>query len=278
MRATAPIAALALAACAHAPSDDMPASLAAAESAFAAHSVRADMRVAFLEAFAPDGVFVRGGWIVSNDFLRGRPAPPIVLDWRPQYVEVAATGEMGLSTGPSKITSREKPDAPPSYGQFVSIWRRQGAGPWKVEVDLGIQHAGEALWQTPLEKRQLAGAAAGGEGLAQAEARFEEVTRTRGARAAYAAFGADNLRFYRTQHAPTATRTAALASAAMSDERLAWTVDRSEVARSNDFGYVRGAYAGAAEPGRTLGWYLRVWRREASGWRIAMDVANPAPK
>src|SRR5690606_3617406 len=152
-------AALALAGCAPSPPamDDPAASLAAAETAFAAHSVREDMRAAFLAAFDDDGVFVRGGWIVSNDFLRDRPAPPVVLDWRPQYVEVAASGELGLSTGPTKIASREKPDTPPGYGQYVSVWRRSAGGPWKVAADLGIAHEGPALWDAPLHVRTTTG-------------------------------------------------------------------------------------------------------------------------
>ena len=46
------------------------ASLAAAETAFAAHSVREDMRTAFLAHFTDDGVFVRDGWTHSNEFLK----------------------------------------------------------------------------------------------------------------------------------------------------------------------------------------------------------------
>src|SRR5436189_3168197 len=100
MRVRAALIALAASACAApAPRMDDTASLAAAETAFAAHSVREDMRVAFLAAFAPDGLFVRNAWVPANDWLRDRAAPPIVLDWRPQFVEVAASGEMGLSTG-----------------------------------------------------------------------------------------------------------------------------------------------------------------------------------
>src|SRR5262245_607456 len=119
------------------------------------------MRAAFLAAFAHDGVFVRNGWVVSNDWLRDRPAPPIVLDWRPQYVEVAASGDLGLSTGPWKITSKAKPETPPSHGQFVSVWRREGGGPWKVAVDLGISHPADDLWKVPLEARPRSAAASG---------------------------------------------------------------------------------------------------------------------
>ena len=274
--------ALALAACVGPPGRaplDTAASLAAAEAAFAAHSVRQDMRAAFLAAFAPDGVFVRNGWTVSNDYLRDQPAPPIVLDWRPQYVEVAASGELGLSTGPSKVTSKAKPEAPPAYGQFVSVWRREAGGPWKVAVDLGIGHPTDALWNAPLVTRQLpAPSASPGGGIAEAEARFAAEARERGLRAAYATHGADDLRFYRAGQPPTATRTAALATSAMAEEAPVFTVERMDTARSGDFGYARGAYAAAGEPGVPLGWYLRVWRREGADWRIVMDVVNDAPR
>ena len=272
---------LLLAACAYQPAAvDHTASLAAAETAFAAHSVREDMRVAFLAAFDDDGVFAREGWRVSNDFLRDRPAPQIVLDWRPQYVETSASGDLGLSTGPSKIVSKVNPGTPPTYGQFVSVWRRAAGGPWKVAVDLGIGHPGDALWSVPLVTRQLSGAApsAGDGGVAQAEALFAEEVRREGARSAYSRLGADNLRFYRPGNAPTATRAAALASPAMSDDKLLYTVERSETAQSGDFAYARGSYGSADAPAVPLGWYVRVGRREPAGWRIVMDVVNPAPK
>ena len=280
MNKPAAAAALALAACAHTPAPmDHTVSLAAAETAFAAHSVREDMRVAFLAAFDGDGVFVREGWKVSNDFLRDRPAPQIVLDWRPQYVEASASGDLGLSTGPSRITSKTDPKAAPSYGQFVSVWRREPGGAWKVAVDLGIAHAGDALWSAPLEARQLPGAAGArdGSGVLEAEARFAADARSRGLRAAYEAHGADNLRFYRPGESPRITRATALASPAMAGEAPAWTVERSETARAGDLAYARGAYAAQGAPGAALGWYLRVWRREAGQWRLAMDVVNPAP-
>ena len=269
--------ALALAACAHTPmTPEAPASLAAAETEFGRHSVREDMRVAFLAAFADDGVFVRGGWKVSNDFLRNRPAPPIVLDWHPQYVEAASSGDMGLSTGPWKITSKQDPSAAPSFGQFVSVWKREGAGPWKVSVDLGIGHPEPALWDAPLEARASPTAASAAGSLDEAEARFAAESLARGTRAAYAAAAAGDMRFYRSGQVPVKGREAALAAPRMGDERVAWIVEKSETARSGDFGYARGSYAAAASPGKTAGWYLRVWRREAAGWRIVMDVINAA--
>lgn len=268
---------LAAGACAHAPAVDHPARLAAAETAFAAHSVREDMRAAFIAAFADDGVFAPGGhWQVARDWLRERPPPPIVLDWQPRYVEVSASGDLGLSTGPWKITSKTDPAVAPAYGQFVSIWRREGDA-WKVAADLGISHPQPALWRDRLHAGTVPAASASmGGSVDGAEAQFARVMRERGARAAYEEFGAADLRLYRNAIAPEASRAAALASTAMADA-WAWTVQRSETSHAGDLGYARGLYSRADAPDKPHGNFLRAWRREANGWRIVLDVASPTP-
>ncbi|HYC38301.1 MAG TPA: DUF4440 domain-containing protein [Usitatibacter sp.] len=270
--------AVAAAACAVNPaSKEDAASLAAAETAFASHSVREDMRVAFIAAFAPDGLFVRNGWIAAARYLEARPAPPIVLDWRPQLVEVAASGELGLSTGPWRLTSKADPAAPAGYGQFVSIWRRAPAGPWKVEVDLGIAHERPILWDAPLENRGApAGARSSGGELVDAEADFQKRATAGGLAAAFEALAAADLRFYREGHSPVLDRATAIASPAARESQQRWTLEHGAVARSGDFGYSRGTYALAPAPAKTAGYFLRVWRREAPGWRVILDVVQPA--
>lgn len=273
---------LAVAACARtevrSPAMDDARSLAAAESAFAAHSAREDMRVAFLEAFAPDGVFVRAGWVNAREWLTPRTAPAIVLDWRPAYAEVAASGDLGLSTGPWKITSKTDPGAAPAYGQFVSVWKREAGGPWRVLVDLGISHPQPTYWDRPLETVAVAAdPAQPGDTIEAAERRFADEARANGPRSAYAKHGSSALRLYRNGASPMAGKQASIAWPALDEERRAWTVEKSETARSGDFGYARGAYA-AAPGAKPDGWYLRVWHREAGAWRVALDVANPAPR
>src|SRR5258708_29957247 len=192
MRFASPPLALLLAACANPASAplDAAASLAAAESAFAAQSVREDMRAAFLANFADDGVFVRNGWVTAKTDLAAGSAPAIVLDWRPVYTEVARSGDFGLSTGPWKLTSKAKPETPPSFGQFVSIWRRDPGGPWKVAVDIGISHAGAALWDQALASVVLPGRAALTRGgIETAELEFVTDAHLKGLAAAYAIYG-----------------------------------------------------------------------------------------
>ncbi len=271
------LAALA-AACAHAPAPppaDPAASLAAAETAFAAQSVREGMHEAFLAHFADDGVLVHGGWTNALAYLRQRPAAPIVLDWRPAYVEVAASGELGLSTGPWQLTRPAKPGAGAAYGQFVSVWRRDGGGTWKVAVDVGISHPAPALWDEPLHAVPAGGNGASPATLDAAEDSFARQALREGTRAAYEHLASRTLRLYREGASPALGRAAALASPAMGEGPYAWKAQRMETARSGDLGYARGTYAAASGPDVAQGVYLRVWRLEGGAWRIALDVANP---
>ena len=253
---------------------DDAASLAAAETAFAAHSVREDMRVAFLANFADDGVMVRGGWIVAKPYLEPRAAPPIVLDWHPAHVEVASSGEMGLSTGPWKLSPTGNVIGPPAYGQFCSMWRREGAGPWKVVVDIGIGNPQASFWDAPLELIDTpSGKPASGAGVEAAEKAFADLARASGAKAAYARYGAEHLRFYRDEMDPVVGREAALASPALVD--AAWVVEHAESARSGDFAYTRGHVTAPGNPAMITGHFMRVWRPVDGKWRIVLDVVQP---
>lgn len=251
-------------------------SLAAAETAFAAHSVRTDMREAFLAYFAEDGAWVDAGWKPARPALAAwTAAPAIVLDWRPVHTEVAASGELGLSTGPWKRTPKGKP-AEPRYGQYVSVWRREPGGDWKVAADLGISNPQPTAWEAPLEA--LPAVIPGSfppDRIEDAERRFGELQHARGTRAAYEAFASERVRHY-TDGSPAVGKAAVLAGVAAEPQAAQAVVERSETARSGEFGYARGHYAGASAPNAALAYFLRVWRAEGGQWRIVMAVENPA--
>ncbi len=268
---------VALAACAAvtepAPTEGFAPSLAAAETAFAAQSVREGMRAAFLAWLAPGATLFNEGPIDGPAFLAGRPDPPIVLDWRPVYVEVSASGDMGLSTGPWTRRSRKDPSLPPSHGQFVSLWKRAPGGPWRVHVDLGISHPSAALAQAPLVTRTTPAASPPEAGtLAQAEARFAAVAARQGEAAAFAQAASGTIRLYREGQEPALGRDAALAAVSSRPGPSAWSMDRHETSAAGDFGYAVGHYGPPGGP--VAGHYVRYWRLEAGGWRIAADVTS----
>jgi hypothetical protein len=116
------------------------AELVAAESEFAAHSVATDMRQSFIRALGKEGLLLRPSPTPGAAFMAARPAPPIELNWRPSFAFVAASGDVGVTSGPWRITSKINPEAKPSYGHFISLWKRQPDGRWQVAFDTGISH------------------------------------------------------------------------------------------------------------------------------------------
>ena len=61
--------------------------------------------------------------------------------WFPVYASVAASGDLGYTWGYYRWMSRDDKGAPapPVTGKYLTIWRRDGSGTWKVVVDTGNQ-------------------------------------------------------------------------------------------------------------------------------------------
>ncbi len=137
-----PTAALALLALACAPAPD-PAVLMEADRAFA-DAVARDGAAAWVAWFDEDGAMIQAG----AGEVRGRAAirdavayldrPGVSLRWEPDRADIAASGDLGWTTG-TYAYEAAGPDGATvrSRGRYVSIWRLQPDGSWKVVMDLG---------------------------------------------------------------------------------------------------------------------------------------------
>ena len=108
----------------------------AAESSFAATMANRDS-TAFAAFIAPEAIFfgeksvMRGKPAVVAGWrpLFGGPTPP--FSWRPETVEVTASGTLAHSSGPVHDAKGRQ------IGTFNSIWRREPDGTWLVVFDKG---------------------------------------------------------------------------------------------------------------------------------------------
>lgn len=59
--------------------------------------------------------------------------------WYPFFASVADSGDLGYTWGYYRWTSRDDKGAPaaPITGKYLTIWRRDASGRWKVVVDTG---------------------------------------------------------------------------------------------------------------------------------------------
>jgi ketosteroid isomerase-like protein len=119
-----------------APTADLQKEVADAERAFAKTMADRD-HAAFASFLSSDAIFfsrvkvlhgkeeVAAAW---KRFYDGAAAP---FSWEPDQVEVLASGDLALSTGPVRDAQGKQ------VGRFNSIWRREASGKWRVVFDKG---------------------------------------------------------------------------------------------------------------------------------------------
>ena len=95
--------------------------------------------------FAPDGKMFRANATITQ----GRPAIEALMQpflsqarttlrWQPTFADIAKSGDLGYTTGESTTrTPDEKGQMLESHGRYVTIWKKQTDGTWKVALDIG---------------------------------------------------------------------------------------------------------------------------------------------
>ena len=260
-------------------------SLVQAERRFSATSVERGMKEAFLAFLADDGIIFRPLPVNGKRSWASRSPVSATLIWEPAFAEVSAAGDLGWTTGPWEFRPPAgAADRPVFHGDFMSVWRRDPGGEWKVAVDLGCSHAPPARGGLGSVKFEPGPAHAGTwspraalAGLEAAEQAFAELSATRDHRAGIAAWGDKNLRCCRDGEAPRLGLAAARRDPADSSA-YHFRPDTIRVAASGDLGYAYGV-GERLGPGGTVAdssVFLRIWRRGRQGdWKLALAVVNP---
>ncbi len=280
-RAVAAGALVLVAACASRPTPPDPAGegLARFEQAFSDRAARDGTRAAFLSVLSDRSTLFRPGPVNGRDFLASRPDPRVDLRWRSQLVAVARSGDLGLSTGPWKMTARGSDDNP-GYGQFFTIWTKDANGIWRLLIDHGIDHPGPVGWDAALDTLASDGSRPI-EPVTDAELRFNAMSSNVGLGSAYLDFASASLRALREGEAPMldAKKEGRIAASVFADDGLwTWAVTDSGTSQAGDLGWVMGRYRTRDAKGAlATGSYVRVWRSEARMWRVLADVLAPLP-
>jgi ketosteroid isomerase-like protein len=106
-----------------------------------AHAVAEHGHAAFVSYFAEDGVELdEGGGITTRDQIAQQTAWPegTSLTWTPVRGDMAASGDLGYTYGNYIFKSKNKDGKTvSSYGKYMSVWKKQKDGLWKVVVDMG---------------------------------------------------------------------------------------------------------------------------------------------
>ncbi len=101
-------------------------------------------RAAFLAFLADDAIVFRPGPVNGPEVWKKRPEKGISLTWKPLFGAIARSADLAYTTGPAEWRHAKEDPKPFGYGQFVSIWKKQKDGGWKVALDVGSEVPGPA--------------------------------------------------------------------------------------------------------------------------------------
>jgi len=98
----------------------------------------------FLSFFAADAVVltksgapITGTAALDKLFRQAWAQPGYSLRWTPLKGEMASSGEIGYTYGTYERKSLQNGATSVETGKYVTVWKRQRDGGWKVALDMG---------------------------------------------------------------------------------------------------------------------------------------------
>ena len=252
----------------------------AAEYGFAADAQQIGVRRAFLAHFDSESWLFRPQPVPALAALARDPDDGSSLEWTPEIAGIAASGDMGFTSGP---WSAHAPGVENSvHGHFLTIWKRGDDGVWRVQVDGGVGHP--PLERPTGEVKVVAFASTGillaADDLARRRSALEKsddelraaLGRPQGgASSAWQKFADPEWRVLRKGRSLT-EGTDATALIAQDAPQLGSAARRAlDVAASGDLAYTIGGNAEC----KACGSYFRIWRWNDQGWRLVVDLEKP---
>jgi len=267
-------------------------SLVEAERTFARTALDKGIREAFIANLADDGVLFRPRPVAGKKWMEEHTSQPGVLTWQPIFAFASRSGDMGYTTGPWEYREKSIDDKPVAFGNFVTIWKKQLDGAWKVILDLGTRNpqpqtpAPQLTFQRdyPTNKSSKLGTDVEAEraSLLKTEDDFSKLLTAKSTLDSYLSYMTDDVRLYRMNAFPVVGKESTRAALEGKIGMLTWQTTKADVSSSGDLGYTYGTYdlkSGADAKQAESGNYMRIWRKQSDGkWKVVLDLLNPIPK
>lgn len=241
-------------------------------------------RAAFLAFLADDGIVFRPGPLNGKEVWEKRPETGFDLIWEPTFAAISRSADFGYDTGPAKWRANMKEEKFTGHGQFISIWKKQKDGSWKVALDLGIENPEptgkpETLrLVAPDESKAPADLNTAQKNRSETQQKFGAAARTDSALATLK-FAAEEIRVYRDGHFPSIGKDAARPLLDATAGRMTFEMMGDDMSRSADLSYTYGKYSNLRRKGTEQGHYFQIWQTDAAGsWKLVLDWQQALPK
>ena len=241
-----------------------------AEKNFAAYSVNNSTKEAFLKFLDSAGIIFDSGKPVNGiETWNKRDKRPGVLNWFPQYAEIAVSGDFGYTTGPWTFQNSLN-DTIAARGQYTTVWHINKNGEWKFLIDLGVNNTPISVAEDVKEvnvTKLTADAIPHVSPIVIVENEFLRSVAKNKSKAYKNYLSAESI-LNRNGHLPATTSSDQKSVIDATPSSIQYKVDGWGISQKQDMGY---AYGTMVINGKTDN-YLRIWRKEKEGWKIALEV------
>jgi ketosteroid isomerase-like protein len=244
--------------------------LVAAEKAFAETCLSKGIRDGFLAYVDSNAIeFGEEGPVNAKKIWSSLPSFEGVFTWSPTIAEISLSGDWGYTSGNFEHRAKSMADTPNAYGQYTTVWQMTPAGQWKYVIDIGNPHPQASLDQASKiisgeSKSDLQGTESS---ILDTERDFI-LSYKKNIREAYVNFGSKNYFLNLTGYTLVNNKDSAVLLIMNKAPELNYNPSGVIISGPHDM----AAIYGTLSKGTMHGSYVRIWRYEKNGWKIALEV------
>jgi ketosteroid isomerase-like protein len=253
-----------------------------AERGFSKAAAAYGRKAAFAEYLAENSVIFTSEWINNGkEYWKKMKATPVILKWEPEFMDISAGRDFGISMGPWESQEYRPYTKALSSGYFLSVWQKQNDGQWKVILDAGstappmqgFDHGFTfpAGADKDINSQIIAKENKSHDEIDQIENEILNSTGTDSSPDRFKPFLSADVILIFNGKLPLKGIGPALAQSALKSP-VRFTNTGTETAGSGDMGFTYGLIK---EAGHMDGHYVRIWKKYPEGWKITIELMNP---
>jgi ketosteroid isomerase-like protein len=235
--------------------------------------------IAFSSIIDKESVFYVPSAVNAFNYLNNRPNIPDVMTWEPNFALVSKSLEFGVTSGNLEF---QKVGAIKRYGQYLTIWKRNKKGAWKVDMraeveNYGKQKAKDLTFQEPddswyLKHRSQVRLKQREDIVLSTDQLFSTISKSN-TEAAYKEFMADEVRFYYPWQNEMEGKTNVVNF--IKKQRIDIVTEPLKVGRaySGEYAYSQGTATIHSKDKAVKFNYIRVWQlKDDFQWRVILEM------
>jgi hypothetical protein len=242
-----------------------------AEKAFEKTCLEKGIRDGFLAHVDSNAIIFTGkGPVNAKQFWASLPVLKGVFSWSASYAEMSISGDWGYTTGNYEHRANTLADTVNDSGQYNTVWHKTENGEWKYLFDMGNAHP-----PAPLDKYSKTitiekisdGNKTNSDNIMYLEKGFI-LSYEKNISDAYQKSGSEKYILNITGYGPVTSTDLAMALIKKNSPAMKYQPAGTIISPGKDLAAVYGSF----DRDNGHGSYLRIWRHEKNGWKIALEV------